>query len=81
MYFYSREKVRRRDSVEELGLFTAERLRNGATAEDLDLSTSIELTVHSLVRSKEEMLKLNNILSEAFKNNQRKLQTLLKLAE
>ena len=81
MYLYSREKVRRRDSVEELGLFTAERRRNGASAEHLDLSASIELTVNSLVQCKEEMLKLNNILSEAFKSNQRKLQKFLKLSE
>lgn len=81
MYLYSREKVRTRDSVEELGLFIAEGRRNGAKAQDLDLSTSIELTVNSLVRSKEEMLKLNNILSVAFKSNQRKLQTFLKLSE
>lgn len=81
MNIYKQEKVLRRQPVDEFALSMAERRRSSAAKDDQELAARIEALIYSLVQGKEEVFKLNDKLLMVFKNNQHKLQTLLKLSE
>lgn len=78
---YKKEKVLRRQPVDEFALSMAERRRSSAEKDDQELAARIDALINSLVQGKEEVSKLNDKLLMVFKNNQRKLQTMLELSE
>jgi hypothetical protein len=81
MHMYKKEKVLRRQPVDEFALSMAERRRSSAEKDDQELAARIDALINSLVQGKEEVSKLNDKLLMVFKNNQRKLQTMLELSE